>query len=217
MSLRSSYDSATQQECWGQDVQEEEQMRQEYIQDTLYLSDIEDDEVPLEYVDSWIPYPPPSPSATPNQPNVQQIMIGAGLPSFTNLHYPAASELNQHFCNLHPKDCLDRQSGLQARELPCTTNCSLEGVEATKSTLLSHVDLSGLGIALLVALLIFLGLHIGWDTEPKLDRLGKAGVNHSLCIPLISAEPFSGICRAQGHKWQKGETQLKDLESNGKH
>ncbi|WWC97381.1 hypothetical protein V866_004260 [Kwoniella sp. B9012] len=122
------------------------------VQDSYVEYEEEEDELP----EAWIPYsgytdPPPGNGN-------QQVIIGAP--------FPQPSDLKQHYCDLYPEEC-DKIEGVLERN---NTNGN-ETIDSDlgKGTGLSHVDLSGCGLALLLLLLILLGLNGGWAN----DKAGK--------------------------------------------
>ncbi len=150
---------------------------QEYNGENVQVMDEDwDDEPYMDLEDSWIPYSPPEPQKSSPSTNVQQVVIG--VPSTPHIQFPQASDLNTYFCQLHPQECRGREGGLPARNMTCTTNCTVGEDDTGGSTLPKRVNVSGFGVALLVALLIFLGLHVGWDREQS-ETTGKKGKGHS--------------------------------------
>jgi hypothetical protein len=148
------------------------------ITDEVYYDDPYDydyDYTELEPDDTWIPLPPPSSAPpVPVGSNQQQILIQQPSPFF-----PGAVELSQGYCALYPEECLTGRNGVlrlpgvntSLAAIPgCTTgsNCTVVQGGQGKGLGFKDVDMSGMGLGVLLAFLLLMGLHIGWDS-------GKAG------------------------------------------
>jgi hypothetical protein len=61
-----------------------------------------------------------------------------------------------------------------------TGNCTIDGQEDGKGVVkgLQKVDLSGVGMIMMIALLLLVGVHFGWDSEKK---PGSPGQSNGLC------------------------------------
>ena len=131
----------------------------------IHGEDVED-EPATRHLDSWMPYPLLRlPSAKP-QPNLQQVIIGTGQAiSSPHLYYPSADDLNLHYCQIHSQECGDKTGGLQARNTCYTVKYPEKETKLMEFTTFHDADLSGFGLALLVAFMIFLVLHTGWEGD----------------------------------------------------
>jgi hypothetical protein len=133
----------------------------DYYSDVAYDGNIEiSDEVweedpylELEPEDTWIPLPPrrrrPSPTSK------QQVIISQ-QPS--RPFFPAPVELSQGYCSLYPHECAGtgRLPGVDTTRL---------GDQGETATALKNVDLSGLGLVVLIAFVLLIALHVGWGGE----------------------------------------------------
>ena len=117
----------------------------------------------------WLPYTPPAPSQA-STGNPQQQVVLAGLPGI----YPPTADLTDSYCRFYPKECARNQEALPRVNTTCIGGNGTEGecqaIKADKGfqTALGSVDLSGFGMVLMIALLLFIGIHFAWDGDkPK--------------------------------------------------
>nr|ODO04340.1 hypothetical protein L204_00698 [Cryptococcus depauperatus CBS 7855] len=129
------------------------------------------DDFDQEYIEeSWIPYSSPIPpkysSATPASQNGNQQVVIAPPTNW----YPPPSDLRQHYCELYPGDCLQNRTPLETNATE-RSNTTL-GEDLTSRTNLKHIDLPGVGLALVLLLFILFGLNAGWSSggNDKKDR-----------------------------------------------
>ncbi|OCF70847.1 hypothetical protein I204_08477 [Kwoniella mangroviensis CBS 8886] len=139
---------------------EDEPYKDINIQDSYVEYEKEEDELP----EAWIPYS--GHTELPPGSGNQQVIIGAP--------FPQPSDLKQHYCDLYPEEC-HKIGGVLERN-NTSGNGTIES-DMREKTGLSHVDLSGCGLALLLLLLLLLGLNGGWSGDKaSKDRegLGKS-------------------------------------------
>jgi len=137
--------------------------------DSLPEINVEDeyyDEADEETEEVWLPYTPPPPPPPSGQTGPQQQVVFASPITSPGLSaYPGNGQLAESYCILHPGQCKDRG--------PTQLNASdvANGTELAGGTIggkgLGRVDLSGLGMVLLIGLLLLVGVHFGWDSEKK--------------------------------------------------
>ena len=194
--------------CWqeqSEDILRDEKEQGEIIQIT---DDGWEEEQFLDDEEPWIEYSSQKEFGGSYSQSNQQQMILAGLPSASSIHFPLPSDLRQYYCQLHPHECNGERGGLQPRDSNCNASCAIGGGDdAAHSTLLAHVDLSGLGLALLVVVLICLGLNVGWDREK--DAGGKRKEKGTTILPE-NPTPEQVKTRT---KLNKAEQELADKEA----
>ncbi|WVR03362.1 hypothetical protein IAU60_000353 [Kwoniella sp. DSM 27419] len=117
-------------------------------EDSLWES-LEDDSA-----GGWIPYQESQQESSQGGQTTQQVIIGSPFP---------AEQMKQHFCDLYPEVC-QTQGGPPVQTSRSTANDTLEG-QFNKGVELDHMDLSGLGLALLLLFLLLLGLNGGWGSQ----------------------------------------------------
>jgi len=140
-----------------------------FYDDSLPEINIEDeyyDEANEETEEVWLPYTPPPPPQPSGQSGPQQQVVFASPGLSPGLSaYPGNGQLAESYCVLHPGQCRDRGlTQLNASDLANTTE-QAGGTNGGKG--LGRVDLSGLGMVLLIGLLLLVGVHFGWDSEKK--------------------------------------------------
>lgn len=140
------------------------------IEDEYFDDDPSEEEV-------WLPYTPPPPSSSDQAGSGQQQVVLAGFPGM----FPP-TELSGSWCNLHPAECA-RQHAPVSLNSTCVDGNGTDGRNGTScgeimaadkglGRALGKVDLSGLGMVLLIAMLLLVGLHFGWDSEKKPGKSG---------------------------------------------
>ena len=122
----------------------------------------------------WLPYRPASLSQSPseieggirssNGGGQQQVVV---IPSF-----PDQGEMTSSYCRLHPYECRDGAlpvEGAPQGNCSADANCTINGMdqERRKGVALGQIDMSGLGVVMLLLLMLFVGLHFGSDGEKK--------------------------------------------------
>lgn len=169
----------------------------------------------------WIPAPPIGQPSSRIMSGQQQYMTGYP-PAFA---YPPITDLTSTFCQLHPEEC-----GSGGGPALVETNSSLVNETAIDepdgAISLSNVDMPGVGLALLLILIIFLGLHIAWD---KGDEEAKGG--EEFYLPPTKRRTFEGLMgilqgirsrrkgrrrRQQPHLRPKLTTQLEQRQNQGR-
>jgi len=134
------------------------------IEDEYYDPDA--DYVEEENAGVWLPYTPPAPASAGGGGPQQQVVL-AGIPGMgLGGIYPASDQLSESYCVLHPVECRKREGFFTSNATDTdhlvdnTAKVALGGGEV-----LEKVDLSGLGLVLLIGLLLLVGVHFGWDSE----------------------------------------------------
>ena len=141
--------------------------------DTLSDIYIEDEAYPDEdyYVNDfenepWLPYNPSKDAGSGGAQ--QQIVLGGGIPI-----HPPTGELTESYCRFYPGECSGKVNVLPQVNSTCIAgangsdpNCmGAEGTDRGLYPALNSVDLSGVGMVLLIALLLLIGVHFGWDSD----------------------------------------------------
>ncbi|KAK1921901.1 hypothetical protein DB88DRAFT_518098 [Papiliotrema laurentii] len=141
--------------------------------DTLSDIYIEDEAYPDEdyYVNDfenepWLPYNPSKDAGSGGAQ--QQIVLGGGIPI-----HPPTGELTESYCRFYPGECSGKVNVLPQVNSTCIAgangsdpNCmAAEGTDRGLYPALNSVDLSGVGMVLLIALLLLIGVHFGWDSD----------------------------------------------------
>jgi len=84
------------------------------------------------------------------------------------------------YCALHAAECAARKpAAVNATCWAGSENCTVDGMEDGKGMVkgLQRVDMSGVGMVLMIALLLLIGVHFGWDSEKKPGSPG------AYCVP----------------------------------
>lgn len=128
-------------------------------EEEYYEELVEDDWIPyaLEEIPDADEYELPDPSGPVNRGG-QQIIIGGsgGLPQ-----YPDPASLREHYCILHPAVC-ENGTGLAGREGMGNGNGTTGWFEERS---LKDIDMSGVGLAVLLLLLLLFGLQGGKKSD----------------------------------------------------
>ena len=135
--------------------------------------------------DVWLPYTPPAPAQPASSPNggAQQQVVLAGLPGLdlgpglgigVGAAYPANGDMSESYCHLHPVECGKLNGSMQLNTTDGTNGTESEVPGPPGGKVLGRVDLSGLGMVLLIGLLLLVGVHFGWDSEKKPGEKGKS-------------------------------------------
>ena len=108
---------------------------------------------------------PAAPSPLTNPPHQQQILIGYPPAPLTTTH----GHDSPYFCKLYPDECsgsklIDDQHGNCSAYANCST-----GPAEDKLPTLANVDLSGLGLGVLLVIFLLLAVHLAWDSDGKSD------------------------------------------------
>ena len=163
------------------------------IEDTYYDDDYDSyEEVEDE---AWLPYTPPAPAVaapTGQAGPQQQVVLAAGIPGFGA--FPAGVEMTDSYCALHVAECAARKpSAVNATCGAADGNCTMAGLEDGKGMVkeLRKIDLSGMGMVLLIVPLLLVGVHFGWNSEKQPGSPGKSDEadDASVCFRRVRADP----------------------------
>lgn len=143
---------------------------EDYTDGGIFIEDEYYEELPGPDEEAWLPYTPP-PTTSPSSNGAQQQVVLAGFPGM----FPS-QDIAGSWCNLYPAECAAKKDPIAVNST-CIGGNGTRGANGTCAEMvaadkgmgsaLGKVDLSGLGMVLMIAMLLLVGVHFGWDSEKE--------------------------------------------------